>query len=137
MSKSWTLLDSKFMFLKCTVGVHVPAMRSIIHHLKCNQSFSPGLIVFSHVKLASELSEGMLWMDDRGRSVSVLVSHVDSVSLVQLSMYRGSRASVLLPPQPIALHLARFTSQLDFHSHWKTQKTFLLDLKTTHRKARD
>lgn len=45
----------------------------------------PGLIVFSEAKPASELSEGMFWMDDRGMSVSVLVSHVDSVSLVQLS----------------------------------------------------
>lgn len=45
----------------------------------------PGLMVFSEAKPASELSEGMLWMDDRGMSVSVLVSHVDSVSLVQLS----------------------------------------------------
>lgn len=44
-----------------------------------------GLVVFSEVKPASEFSEGMLWMDDRGISVSVLVSHVDSVSLVQLS----------------------------------------------------
>lgn len=62
----------------------------------------PGLIVFSDAKPTSELSEGMLWMEDRGMSVSVLVNHVDSVSLVQLSRYRGSRASVLLPPQPIA-----------------------------------
>lgn len=51
-------------------------------------------------------------MDDRGRSVSVLVSQVDSVSLVQLSKYRGSRASVLLPPQPIALHRSAFSSRL-------------------------
>lgn len=62
----------------------------------------PGLIVFSDAKPASEASDGMLWMDDKGMSVSVLVNHVDSVSLVQLSRYRGSRASVLLPPQPIA-----------------------------------
>lgn len=63
----------------------------------------PGLMVFSEEKPTSEFSEGMLWMDDRGISVSVLVSHVDSVSLVQLSRYRGSRASDLLPPQPMAL----------------------------------
>lgn len=60
-------------------------------------------MVFSEANPASEPSDGMLWMDDSGMSVSVLVSHVDSVSLVQLSRYRGSRASVRLPPQPIAL----------------------------------
>lgn len=49
-------------------------------------------------------------MDDSGSS-SVLVSQVDSVSLVQLSKHRGSRASVLLPPQPIALHQGAFTSR--------------------------
>lgn len=77
-----------------------------------SSSFLPGLADFSEVKPASEFSEGMLWMDDRGRSVSVLVSQVDSVSLVQLSKYRGSRASVLLPPQPIALHRSAFSSRL-------------------------
>lgn len=86
-----------------------------------SSSFLPGLADFSEVKPASEFSEGMLWMDDRGRSVSVLVSQVDSVSLVQLSKYRGSRASVLLPPQPIALHRSAFSSRRNkwsgFHFH--------------------
>lgn len=53
-------------------------------------------------------------MEDRGSSLSVLVSQVDSVSLVQLSRYRGSRASVLLPPQPITLHQGAF----DFPAGW-------------------
>jgi len=64
--------------------------------------FSPRLPVFSDGKLSSEeFSEGMLWMEDRGMSVSVLASQVDSVSLVQLSIYLGSNTSVLEPPQPI------------------------------------
>lgn len=61
-------------------------------------------MVFSDVKATSEeVSEGMLWIEDNGMSVSVLVSQVDSVSLVQLSRYRGSKASVLEPPQPMIL----------------------------------
>lgn len=64
--------------------------------------FSPRLADFSEGKPTSEeFSEGMLWMEDRGMSVSVLVSQVDSVSLVQLSIYLGSNASVLEPPQPM------------------------------------
>ncbi len=64
--------------------------------------FSPRLAVFSDGKPTSEeFSEGMLWMEDRGMSVSVLVSQVDSVSLVQLSIYLGSNTSVLEPPQPM------------------------------------
>lgn len=65
---------------------------------------SPELVVFSDANATSEeFSEGMLWIEDSGISVSVLVSQVDSVSLVQLSMYRGSKASVLEPPQPMML----------------------------------
>lgn len=76
--------------------------------LRNGKSLLPGLSEFSEAKPASE---GLLWMEDRGSSLSVLVSHVDSVSLVQLSRYRGSRASVLLPPQPIALHQGASTSR--------------------------
>lgn len=66
--------------------------------------FLPELVVFSDANATlEEFSEGMLWIEDSGMSVSVLVSHVDSVSLVQLSRYRGSKASVLEPPQPIIL----------------------------------
>lgn len=44
----------------------------------------------------------LLLATGRGVSTSVLVSHVDSVSLVQLSWYLGSMmASARLPPQPI------------------------------------
>ena len=47
---------------------------------------SPGVLVFSEVNpVSEELSEARLWMEDRGMSVSVLASQVDSVSLVQLS----------------------------------------------------
>lgn len=61
-------------------------------------------MVFADANATSEeVSEGMLWIEDRGMSVSVLVSQVDSVSLVQLSRYRGSKASVLEPPQPMIL----------------------------------
>lgn len=67
----------------------LPVRRSVKYSssspLSHDSLFSPGLIVFSEAKPASELSEAMLWMDDRGISVSVPVSHVDSVSLVQLS----------------------------------------------------
>lgn len=44
----------------------------------------------------------LLLATGRGVSTSVLVSHVDSVSLVQLSWYLGSiMASARLPPHPI------------------------------------
>lgn len=74
-------------------------------------------MVFSDAKPASEPSDGMLWMDDRGMSVSVLVNHVDSVSLVQLSRYRGSRASVLLPPQPITRPWGNFKEEEKLESN--------------------
>lgn len=46
----------------------------------------------------------LLFATGRGVSTSVLVSHVDSVSLVQLSWYLGSMiASARLPPQPIEI----------------------------------
>jgi len=103
--------------------LHVPVKKPIKYSLMCplerDSCFLPGLIVFSEAEPASELSEGMLWMDDRGISVSVLVSHVDSVSLVQLSRYRGSRASVLLPPQPIARPQGTTRFQLHFSSERK------------------
>lgn len=63
---------------------------------------SPELVVFSNAT-SEEFSKGMLWIEDSGMSVSVLVSQVDSVSLVQLSRYRGSKASVLEPPQPMII----------------------------------
>lgn len=48
------------------------------------------------------VSRALLLATGRGVSTSVLVSHVDSVSLVQLSWYLGSMmASARLPPQPI------------------------------------
>lgn len=48
------------------------------------------------------LESNLLFGTETGGSTSVFVSHVDSVSLVQLSWYRGSIiASARLPPQPI------------------------------------
>lgn len=76
------------MYYALSVGLLPLADQLNIHwpvYYSHNSFFLPGLIVFSEVKPASEFSEGMLWMDDRGMSASVLVSHVDSVSLVQLS----------------------------------------------------
>lgn len=67
-----------------------------------NNIFSAFKVFFSALKPDSELfSEGMFWMEESGISASVLVNQVDSVSLVQLSRYLGSRASVRLPPQPM------------------------------------
>lgn len=100
----------------CLFPVLRPIKYSVIQPLNSNSFSLPGVIVFSDAKPASEFSEGMLWMEDRGMSVSVLVSHVDSVSLVQLSRYRGSRASVLLPPQPIAMPQGGVASHLDLSS---------------------
>lgn len=77
----------------------VIAKYTIIYHISL-----PELAVFSDANTtAEEVSEGMWWIEDSGMSVSVLVSQVDSVSLVQLSRYRGSKASVLEPPQPMIL----------------------------------
>lgn len=106
--------DTPYLIFHVQKGIHLKHFCSTFF-VKWDlfwSSLLPGLADFSEVKPASECSEGMLWMDDRGRSVSVLVSQVDSVSLVQLSKYRGSRASVLLPPQPIAVHPGAFTSRL-------------------------
>lgn len=101
----------KVNFSMCTTD----SSAGLFNELMQESSFLPELTDFSEGKTASE---GMLWMDDRGSSLSVLVSQVDSVSLVQLSKYRGSRASVLLPPQPIALHRGAFTS---WPGRWQLQ----------------
>ena len=59
-----------------------------------------------------------------GVSTSVLVSHVDSVSLVQLSLYLGSMiASARLPPQPIEMSSAAGVS---VHWHNTTKKNLPL-----------
>lgn len=84
---------------------------------------SPRLAVFSEGKPTSEeFSEGMLWMEDRGMSVSVLVSQVDSVSLVQLSIYLGSNTSVLEPPQPMTPKTNPHLHSLGLEVHYNTSR---------------
>lgn len=65
----------------------------------CFPHWVPVFTILFSLRLASR---ALLFATDRGVSTSVLVSHVDSVSRVQLSWYLGSIiASARLPPQPI------------------------------------
>lgn len=80
----------------------------------------------------------LLFATGRGVSTSVLVSHVDSVSLVQLSWYLGSMiASARLPPQPIGKIIhgrcsCSWHGQTHTHSHTHTHSAWLVSQQLQH-----